>query len=1781
MKIQAMKAVSHILTATVVLACNGGAYAADNLLDPAAGGVITHYSSQLGSYPASRLNDQSTTAQWLSSSGQFTNDIIFRFGAAYPQRRFDGFRLSNHGGNRSIEDFLLLYADDSGLAADTGRDGWTRIPADTNPVDAINYLHWGEGGTLVSTTSQHGSYPASRLHDGTANNYWLSQSGIYGNLLTFAFDTDWNGATGDAISFEKFRLYNHGGSRSVQDFQVEYELGNSGSWQKLPAPGGPFAEFNYALEFEGGTVSTSSQHGSYPASRLNDGTANTYWLSQSGSYNNTLSFAFDTDQDGATGDAIIFDKLRLNNHNGSRSVQDFQLEYELGNSGSWQKLPAPGGPFAEFNYALEFEGGTVSASSQHGSYPASRLNDGTANTYWLSQSGSYNNTLSFAFDTDQDGATGDAITFDKLRLNNHSGTRSVQDFQVEYEQGNSGTWQKLPAPGGPFAEFNYALEFEGGTVSASSQLGSYPASRLNDGTSNTFWLSQSGVHNNILSFTFDTDQDGATGDAITFDKFRLNNYNGSRSVQDFEIWYRIGAGGWTKLADYTAVNSAATQEWTVGGIANVTGVQLRTVNNYGDSYTGIREIEIVGPNNGTTYTYTAAASSTDQVWTVAAVMGSAIANVTGVRLRTVNNYGDSYTGIREIEIVGPNSGTTYTYTAAASSADQVWSVAAVMGSAIANVTGVRLLTVNNYGDSYTGIREIEIVGPFNGPVYTYTAANTSTMQEWTVAAVNGGVPIADVTGFRLRTISNYGDSYTGLREIDVYGEPVGPAHLFSATAVSTTWQEFPFTAVSGRLLRVRIFDNHGDSYTGAREFELNASPLSPLAEWRMDEASWGQVQDVTGNGYHGAGINDATTAATDPVVSGSPGTCRYGVFDGSDDYVDLAGLPNLTDSFTITAWIKADDLGNDQRIFADDQTNNGGFALSLGDGGNGKLRFFSRSVNPIIVDTQNPVISAGTWHHVAAVHDVTAKTRTIYVDGVAVMLNTGGTSSVYTGTWGSDPGAASIGGENNAAGGEAVSRWRFKGSLDEVRVYTEALSQSQIQAVRDEIHPCVATGLDHIRLEHDGQGLTCMGETVTVSACADATCSNLYMGQVTLDFSSPAGGWNPDPVTFTGGTASVSLSHTTAGSVVLDATASSPVTASSVECINSSGGNACEMIFAETGILLDGDDGDGAPESAVPTQITGKPSQTGYGATTQRVRVVRTDNATGACVPGVGNQTLDAMFSYLLPVAGEGLNDDSLSVVAASSATLTAAGSGQMLQLAFDGNGTAPFSFTSQDAGRYQLRVEMAIPAVDPDGVPTGTTIAASDTSNGFVVRPLALYADATGNTRAQDADGNPFKSAGEPFTLGYKSLRWAPGRDNDNDGLWDSCASSTLTDPGLYARVPAWNIGQPGADLQQPAGGNPGSLVHGGGDAAFTVAATGVDKGGVSYSEVGIIQLQQNSLNPFLGEGVPLCSPYIGRFIPADFSFAITDHGALLNSCTGSGFSYAGTPIGYAAPQLPAAIITARNSSGVTTQNYTGAYNKLPLSGINMPNITSDGTQLGADGVTKVGLNWSIGMPGLIDNGNGTLDFGLSGDTFTYDRTANDRVAPFTSDLVLSVQSITDDDGVTAAGMPQSFTPAGVEVRYGRMAMQNAQGSELLPLHVPLQVEYYAGSANGFVANGADLCTAGLTAGLKSPVGQVVIAGGSRNTAIYAPAAVAGAYAADDLSDSSLLFVQPPVAGEFNLNLQPPGQGNTGSTDVEVVVPSWLKYIWSGSAMDNPSAKATFGVFSRPGGLIYQREAY
>jgi MSHA biogenesis protein MshQ len=257
----------------------------------------------------------------------------------------------------------------------------------------------------------------------------------------------------------------------------------------------------------------------------------------------------------------------------------------------------------------------------------------------------------------------------------------------------------------------------------------------------------------------------------------------------------------------------------------------------------------------------------------------------------------------------------------------------------------------------------------------------------------------------------------------------------------------------------------GVYWNGALRFATVLSPVG-VASFYMNEASWsgatGEVIDSVGS-YSGAAASLAaikpSTSNVNPAISGSPGTCKYGIFNRANkDYIALpSGFPNLGDdgqAFTITAWIKTtNNTQTGQRVIVDDEHNNGGYGFSLGDGGAGKLRFFSRGTpSALILDTAN-VVANDTWYFVAAVIDVPNKTKHIYA------YNQSGTqlahvSATWTeGSFGSDAGIASIGGETNASG-EKTSAFGFSGNIDELNIFNGALSSTDLDIIRLQTHIC-------------------------------------------------------------------------------------------------------------------------------------------------------------------------------------------------------------------------------------------------------------------------------------------------------------------------------------------------------------------------------------------------------------------------------------------------------------------------------------------------------------------------------------------------------------------------------------------------------------------------------------------------------------------------------------------------------------------------------------------------------
>lgn len=175
---------------------------------------------------------------------------------------------------------------------------------------------------------------------------------------------------------------------------------------------------------------------------------------------------------------------------------------------------------------------------------------------------------------------------------------------------------------------------------------------------------------------------------------------------------------------------------------------------------------------------------------------------------------------------------------------------------------------------------------------------------------------------------------------------------------------------------------------------------------------------------------------------------RYALkLDGVDDYVSCTvnGNVSTTSAITFEAWVKSDNVQSSVIASKRCTGNNSSYSLQL-DNNNVLFNFYNQTGNlwPLYSTTS---ITHGIWFHVAATYNSTTGEQKLYINGVlSGQQNVGANTNTIMAT--SHPigiGAMYGGSGNNCA----VPRNFFKGSVDEVRVWNTAKTQSEIQSSMD------------------------------------------------------------------------------------------------------------------------------------------------------------------------------------------------------------------------------------------------------------------------------------------------------------------------------------------------------------------------------------------------------------------------------------------------------------------------------------------------------------------------------------------------------------------------------------------------------------------------------------------------------------------------------------------------------------------------------------------------------------
>jgi len=666
--------------------------------------------------------------------------------------------------------------------------------------------------------------------------------------------------------------------------------------------------------------------------------------------------------------------------------------------------------------------------------------------------------------------------------------------------------------------------------------------------------------------------------------------------------------------------------------------------------------------------------------------------------------------------------------------------------------------------------------------------------------------------------------------------------------------------------------------------------------------------------------------------------------------------------------------------------------------------------------------------------------------------------------------------------------------------------------------------LHHLRIYQPGAACTGASApaSVTVKACADSTCSSLYLGSVNANLSSSGSAtWSAaNPITITGGQATLTLTDNTAQAVTLNATASSPTTANPTLCYNSAGTlvscssaltfGACTFDVIEVGAVA---------FTPIYTKLVGTAFNLdvlslGGSQVVSNVEIV--DASSGSCggYPTVGSTTI--------------------------------------APLSFTANLRRTVAFTSAKAVR-NARIRVTYSG------------GKSCSSDNFAIRPQQFTLTSTANN-ATTTGAPAFRAGTDGVTMTATALAGYDGTPKFN----------------LTSGTGMFYIGTPATQTL-------GSLAA----AGFAAAAsgTGVATATLTYSEVGNFSMKANAV---YDDGFalvdstkpsPECTPdfsnalnagkygcmfgtpaldNLGRFVPDHFSVTAA---SLTSGCVVGASTYMGQDFAMGL------TLTALNGSNQVTTNYDSA--SVP------PKFAA-----GFDTAT-----WSNYGFGFANGGSSSLASGTAAPTGPWSSGVANVVAyakyvrPVAPEqawdsFTVSATPSYADGGKTIAG--PSTQMGSTKMRFGRLWLGNAFGSDLADLAVPYQAQYWNGSA--FVINTTDSCSCTPPSSCNATLGNKQ--GGL--AAYTGPIAVS----ATSSGVGTITLTKPATSAAGSVGLvvslgSPATPSNCASPTLPGGTPTSLAYLggkWCGSNYDrDPTASATFGVYgsSLRKGPIYIREAY
>lgn len=606
---------------------------------------------------------------------------------------------------------------------------------------------------------------------------------------------------------------------------------------------------------------------------------------------------------------------------------------------------------------------------------------------------------------------------------------------------------------------------------------------------------------------------------------------------------------------------------------------------------------------------------------------------------------------------------------------------------------------------------------------------------------------------------------------------------------------------------------------------------------------------------------------------------------------------------------------------------------------------------------------------------------------------------------------------------------------------------------------------------------------------------------------------------------------------------------------------------------------------AIGTQISAKPSNVAPGAQALFLQAYRPDTNGGACGTELPTGT-DLAFEV-------GAQCNNPAACAQSVTLTTGAAAGNTVSFVPNGgypatvnfrfttaNTEAPFTLSYADAGQITLQFRRLLPAP-----PAATYVQGA--SNAFVVRPFGFaFTGVSHGTTATDA---VLAAAGDNFAMTLGAYRWSAADDMNSDGIPD--ASADLRDNGVTPNFAAATTVDPTANLPGVA---LGAVTRASG---APVAAAAEWSGGTAaiadwrYSEAGNVFLTASAAD-YLGDvnadvsgnsgsdGTGAAGGYIGRFKPHHFFVSASTLTNRAASACASNFTYMNEGIGLAFN------LQARAAAGTVTQNYTGAYAKLDPANIGQLGLGAAGLGPAATNLTAR-IDPSLGSSGSFTNGSAAVAA-----TVPINRASPSVLdGPYTGVRIgIAAQEPAGADGVgmRSADFNMDVDGAGgndhvqiglpTMLRFGRLRLDNAVGSQTLDLPIAMRAEHWAGTA--FVTNADDNCTSIAANNIAFGGYQGGINAGNMNAAKLA--GLGGSFAAG-VGNFTLLAPTGPVAAPGSVQICVDLAGDATCVAPASAARGYLQTRNAGTDFDDdPRATAAFGLFgAQPNNFIYFRENF